>query len=292
MKKLLSFLALAVLTCIAEPASSEVIINPVAGFITLDGQFTNGVPTPGTGREWSDVTPLAFISPANNSGQLQPTFLGDPNANSLLYAALAPGEVSQLELYLGYDYLPRTNIFFSAGEFVADVSFPVTIGTERKNITVQIRGGGVVPVGNQPSVIGSFFDVFVVFDDDPNNRIPAGNFGIEAAVGFGPSLLSNDDHLLVELEVPLLIPADFGSSGGPFPPAGLPGGIYSPDPAFWGSNIANDSVDPPASAAVFTINPDGTTTIDSTPSAVPEPHTLLLLGFGMLLLAAWRRRVF
>jgi len=80
-----------------------------------------------------------------------------------------------------------------------------------------------------------------------------------------------------------------------FPPGGLQG-IYSPDPVCWGSNLANDAIDPPASFALCTINPDGSVTVDSTSvplaaNAVPEPSTLLLAS-GLLGFVAyrWQRR--
>ncbi len=113
-------------------------------------------------------------------------------------------------------------------------------------------------------------------------------------MGFGPSTLTSQPHLLVELEVPLLIPAGFASPGGPLP-AGGSEGVYSTDPAFWGGDIANNQVDPPSSQALFTINPDGTTTI--VPEApllgsVPETaSTAWLLAPAMGILAFWRRKL-
>ena len=68
--------------------------------------------------------------------------------------------------------------------------------------------------------------------------------------------------------MPLLIPPGFGVPDDPFPSDGL-AGVYSPAPAFWGAGIANDLFDPPASAAIFQINPDGSTVIDT--SFVPPP---------------------
>lgn len=306
MKKLFHVFALAVLALAAGSAYSAAVVvcpgvcNPFALPITLDGQFTNGLPTPGSGREWSDVTPLAFISPPLPDGTLQSTTLNDPNRNSLLYGAVAPGELGGAELYLMYDYLPRTIQSFAPGEFIADISFPITvpfdtgdgIREERKNATVQIRGHvqatSIAPTG------APFFDVFIDLNDGSGPQ-SAGNFGIDAVVGFGASLLSDTPHLLIELEVPLLIPAGFGTPGGPLAGpggGGFPNGVYSPEPAFWGSGVANNGIDPPATGAIFTINPNGSTTIvPSVPSAAPEPDTLFLLGLGLLLLAARRRRI-
>ena len=79
-------------------AQGGVVTNPLASTITLDGQFTGGI-----GAEWSDVTPACFISPPTPNGTLLRT--NDmAAANSLLYAAIAPGLISQpnsgVELYL------------------------------------------------------------------------------------------------------------------------------------------------------------------------------------------------
>lgn len=274
-----------------------VIINPLSQFpITVDGQFTDGVSPEGVVQgEWSDVTPQAFISPPTNSGQLVLSSLGDPAVNSLLYAAVAPG-VSQesAELYLMYVYSPRTNQSFAEGEFIADIRFPFNIGNinpaavpGESNITVQFRGAAA---GAE-----SFFDVFVDIDGDNQGDFTAEQLGMEGAAGFGPSPLGQFDHLLVELEVPLFLPEGFGD-GNPFPPEGTPpdAGGYSPDPKFWGADIANDAVDPPASGGIFTINPDGSTIIDSSQflptSAVPEPSTIALASFGVFALGLLKLR--
>ena len=114
-------------------------------------------------------------------------------------------------------------------------------------------------------------------------------------MGFGNSPEGDNrgagPHLLVELEVLVLNP------GGTFfndPTTGDPGGVYSPDPAFWGANIANDLVDPPASAAVFSLQPDGSTLLDSSfvpviPLPAPDLMGLALFGvLGVVKVMRWR----
>lgn len=275
---------LATLLCVGE-GRADTVNNPIAMPITLDGLFTNGVPTPGSGREWSDVTPLAFVAPSDPMGTLFRAPLGDPRVNSLLYAAIAPGtSAPSFELYLMYDYLGRTNLNFAPGEFVADIRFPLGRAARPMlitgdDITVQIRGS---------NFIASSFDVFVDLDNNGTPDALASQFGIEAGVNIGPSLLSLANHLQIELEVPLLAPPGFftfdGSQGG-FPGEGGRG--YSPAPAFWGASSAKDVGDPPISSAIFQLNPDGSTTASNNnvpligPSAVPEPASLLLVGVGL-----------
>ncbi len=293
------------------------VTNPISAFeITVDGLFSGGVSGGSVIGEWSDVTPLAFIAPPDDTGDLLRTSLDDPNANSHLYAAIAPG-VAALDfdgLYLMYDYLDRTNPIFEVGSEIARIRFLHNIGGNQRLVNVLFLGAGAggIPVVIDPegdgtgepvdTPIDSFFDVFVDVDLDgalgpnPIQRLPGSFFGFEGAIGFGPSALGSAPHMLIELEVPLLIPPDFGSG---FPTGGIPGeggNGYSPDPSFWGAAAKNDAVDPPISSAIFTINPDGSTTLDSSnvqqANVIPEPVTagLSMLGLGAVVLASAVRR--
>ncbi|MBI3910542.1 MAG: hypothetical protein HY320_06350 [Armatimonadetes bacterium] len=270
-------------------ANHQEVTNPISQFpVIVDGQFTDGVDASGELiGEWSDVRPLAFNSPTDPTGTLFRTTLDGPLANSLLYVAIAPGEVDRgmaEDLYLMYDYLPRTDPNFQPGEVIADISFPIMVGEFRTPIMVQVVGNlndaDTKPNSGLDNLDNSFFDVFVVGDlngDGQQDRLPAVQLGMEAAVGFGPSTLSPLPHLLVELEVPLRIPANFGPG---FPAAGInpETGLYDPNPAFWRGDFAagdqrgtapiNES-DPPGSAALFVINPDGSTTANSALAGVP-----------------------
>src|SRR5262249_44380361 len=128
-----------------------------------------------------------------------------------------------------------------------------------------------------PNSLHAFVDL-----GDGGPLLPAVQFEIEWAVGFGPSTLSAAPHMLVELEVPLHIPAArFGISA-------AEQGAYSPEPAFWSSNLVKNDADPAASAALFSINPDGSTLIIGLSSLVPAPEAAFA-GAGLLgALTFWR----
>jgi len=278
--RIVSLLAIAA-ACMALPARAVVIpsdgfvINPASAHdITVDGIFTNPA-------EWSDITPRAFRS----GNPPQPVSLFDSSGDTLLYAALAPGiAVSEIGLYLMYDYRGRTDRSYANGITIAEIKFPIVSG----NLKITLKGNGsVLPEGPNPAP-SSFFDGF--FEVDGSTCTTCGD--IEVAVGFGPSFgTTGNPHLLVELEVPLNVPAGFFN--GPGLPTGPIAGLYSPAPAFWGAAAENDAADPPISAAIFEINPDGSTLVCPVPGpcplAVPEPAPLWLLGLGLAAIG-WRNR--
>lgn len=304
-----------------DATCTNVVANPISQFsITVDGRFTDGFDSEGQlAGEWSDVIPQAFMTTPN--GVLLRTCLDDPGKTALLWVSLAKGFTSEdeLELYLMYESLNTPQRPFFPGETVADIAFPLVVGGVRKDIVVQIRGrqfSTTAPAarGSRAGTItptDSFFDVFVLIDDQ---QVPAGQFGLEAAVGFGPSPFAMTPHLQVELEVPLVIPANFGPA---FPPAGLPGdgngNGYSPEPAFWNASgpagqrptspaangksrthapartrtAAPVGEGMPLSSALFVILPDGTTMSDSgvVPSAgCTEPLEITCPGDMIVIL--------
>ncbi len=281
------FAALAALMAFSLFAGTAraVINNPISLYpVDTDGHYG----TPANPNEWTDITPAWFIS--SGSSGATPTFAGDPNANSLLYAGLAKDTPSSPpELYLMYDYLARTRAP-TAGEFLGNVSFPLTTSSGTKNITVVVHANATTPLTGP----GQFT---VDLNDGQGAIHNVSEFGIEGAVNVGttPSSIVGASspfhttfHELIELGVPLLIGANFGTSAGTANafPGGLPGdghgNGYSPDPAFWSSGLAKNDSDPPASGGMFTINPNGTTGIVPMPVPVPEPSTFVLGALGAM----------
>lgn len=281
----------------AASGAAQSTTQPFSAFpVTVDGQFTNPL-------EWSDVTPSAFISSPGTTAV--PTTLGNPLANSLLYATLARSTpAADPALYLMYDFLPRTNTLVAPREVFASVAFQITLPGrptgDRTSIAVLFAGKGASTFkGDSGVAVPSFFDVFIDLNLDGNPDGLASTFGIIGSAGFGPSSLSAIPHLLVELEVPLRIPAGFANPpapGGPLPGGGInpATGLYDPDPIFWGAAGGADGGPTAsfgetlqsASGGIFEINPDGSTTITPT----PEPTSAALLLGSLGLFAARRRR--
>lgn len=249
-KPLLAVLGL-LLACpwgaVAQDGTEDgIVTNPLSSFdVTVDGLFSGGVDAASVQGEWSDITPIGFLSPPFGTFEdLLRTPPGTPNA--LTYAAVAPGiqggEVVD-GLYLMYAYGPRTNTFFDAGEFIADVIFPMTVdacddGCFKETLVRVLFQGAVFPESSEDPAAGTEIAGLIPIDDDGDGF--ADGFapslftvsvfadlnedsqftdtdpqifgsGIEGAIGFGPSPLSGGEnsliHLLVEVEVPLLIDA-------------------------------------------------------------------------------------
>ena len=251
--------------------------------VDTDGQYDP--------NEWSDIKPAWFVSSTSGA---TPTTAGDPNANSLLFAALAQDTpTTPPELYLMYDYLGRTNPPTTPGEFLGSVSFPLSVGGVVKNISVDFNTSSGGP---------SAFVITVNLHDGSGLHDP-NEFGLEGALGLGTtpvnalwgitagSAFNTTTHELIELGVPLNLPPGFGGPAGPFPQQGKgDGNGYSPDPAFWSSNITDNSGDPPASGGMFTINGDGSTFIVPHFVPAPEPSTFVLAGLGTVGLWAVARK--
>jgi len=274
-------IALLLCVIVCPLASLATTINNESAFlITPDGQFTSP-------QEWSDVTPVPFIS--NSDGTLTPTTPGNPAANSLLYGALAPGlnTVGSSELYIMYDYAGRTNSTYASGDVVASIAFTLKDSSNNpEHIHVEFIANGA-PGPN-------FYNVSVNLDSTPGDDMLDPNlFNLDAAASFGSSPNFAATHLMIELEADLKIPANFGPA---FPTAGLDpanGVGYSPDPSFWRADALDNNGDPPISSAIFQLTPTGQTII--TPlhiigpvAALPIPSSACAGALLLTLLLASR----
>ncbi len=268
------------------------INNPISNFpIEADGAYT-------TAGEWTDITPSWFVSDPVNGAT--PTFPGDISANSLLFAGLSRDTpTSDPELYLMYDYLARTTLPTQAGEFLGSVSFPLTLSSSNssvtRTITVEFLASSTLGAGGS-----NLFDV-EVDTQDGQGFVAHPELGLEAGLGFGvtpdtivgaSSPFHTTTHELIELGVPLNIPAGFGAPGGPFPTkgqSGSDGNGYSPDPAYWGAVVTDNSNDPPASGGLFTIHPDGSTAIlpHLVPSVPASPVLTVAHAAGNKVTLSW-----
>ena len=278
---------------IIQPPQGE-ITNPLSAFvITVDGQFSPA-------NEWSDVTPRAFQG--GDPPVPKPLGTGD----TLVYGALAKGTSvpgSSAELYLMYEYKGRTNPLFTNGQEIGTVSFPVTLDGTKHALKVIVRSKGDHDFTGAHDQSSSFFDVFFQLDNGAPTTAscpisPTGTqavsalCGIEAGVGFNASPFGAL-HLMIELEVPLLTPANFFTN--PQLTKGALNGVYSPAPAFWGAAATDNAGDPPISSALFMLTPNGGTDICPVPGPcsfsvnAPLPGSLWLLSLGLAGLGLGRR---
>jgi hypothetical protein len=248
---------------------SQLITSPSAFDVIVDGKFTD---TPGAG-EWSDITAGAFITdPSDPGGVLSPTEPDSTLATSLFFittitasAATSTSSTATSDLYMMFASAGRTNPVFPPGAAVADISFPMVIdstGDKWRPATLQIRAG----TGGSASPFIAFVDV----DGDGTPDAAATDLGIAVAAAFAPSPLSSDHHLLIELKVPLFIPAGFANAIGSLPPGGSLG-ICSPSRAFWTVALARDDQPglTPTAAAMLHIDPAGQVVINTDVA----PHT-------------------
>ena len=193
-------------------------------------------------------------------------------------------------LYLMYDYYAgaTTASFF-------DVFFEVQ--PEGNSYLVRVPGASPLevferPIGTTAPILpNGSFDVgagsgwTLLAPGDPDLVLG----GFQGAVGFASSPFNLTPHPMAEFQLTI----DRSATGGS-------GGLYSPEPAFWGaSEKGTGGVDPPISSGIFMLNPDGTTVVvpvlgpDGAPimqdTALPEPATFLGFGSGLLALLALRR---
>jgi hypothetical protein len=280
--------ALLVLLTAASPGDAGTIIVQHS----TDGAFT-------TPAEWGNVTPQAFpFDPSTGAGG---SFLYVEQGTSGGIGATATGSPGSPglgnTLFLMYDYVHGTG--GGPGSFF-DVFFQVP--NQGTDYAVHITGGGFQafekPAGTvSPTTSDGSLDLSDTRVWTPLDQTDLALARFQGAIGFATS--PNDPitpHLMAEFQ--LSINRD--------PSSPSPSGLYDPAPAFWSASKGSSAGDPPISSAIFTLNPDGSTTVapalgpngdpvgqpQQVAAAVPEPSTLAsaavagLIGLGV----AGRRR--
>jgi len=165
-----------------------------------------GIPSSLSPLPLSNLTPIAFIA-AQNSGQApRVTQLGNPSANSFLYAAtdgIFP-TLSPTTLYLAFDYPPLTNPASAAarGNDIADICLPLTVlnsnNTESPMPTLLRVLNANSPPGNAVVAVGSC----------SGGGVPtamASDLGLTVTVSFQSSPNSAARHAVIEVQIPLLV---------------------------------------------------------------------------------------
>lgn len=283
---------------LVSPANATIVISSIHN---TNGQFDS--------HEWvgNNHATASFFPVVGNAG------------GAYLYVDQGIGNQFG-NLYLMYDYVNSPNLALNPTlvSTTFDVFFQVTTPTEANDYVAQF---GTTPDSKVPT--GFDQTQFLVFEKPQGTVSPVnlngslnlsgapwtllnptggpndpdfakGNF--QAAVGFGASPNSSTSHLMGEFQLSIdtsLFPGNSGPSTG----------LYSPEPAFWSAGaFTSGGVDPPISSGIFTLNADGSTTVNPAlgpngapvlqpQDAVPEPSSVVLLSLGALVLLArgWQR---
>jgi len=262
------WLALALLAVLAAPQALAVGITDGCGHVS-DGLFNGSASSVTDGPEWgcATVSKSGFAQVGNAGG-------------AFLYA-----DQNGHNLNLMYDYAAgaSTASFF-------DVFFEVVPDGHAYLVRLQAAGGLEAferPIGSvAPLDAHGSFDVGAGSGWTPLTAADLAIAQFQGAVAFGTSQNNPSPHPMAEFQLTINQP---GANG-----------IYDPSPAFWSASVKTDGgADPPISSGIFTLNPDGTTTV--TPvlgpggapvmqgSVLPEPATLTLFMAGLFGLRAARR---
>ena len=281
--------------CPQLPTLNQAVVEAAA----LSGQTPNVIRGPGNlnlgtppgtvfdaGTLAGLTNPLAFI--ASPGQQPIPTNPGNPAANSLLSAVTSTANGNPTMLDLTFDFKPRTNAMFTAGQEVGNIILPLVVADGGQNpvravtATLNIIGTGAGS-GITTDIVGDFLGT-----GDQTDQL--------SALGMTASLNFTNGYLEFNLGVPLLITSDvapaylFSAAGYEFDPtSGLFDGI-NPIAMFQYASLANNAGDLlSAVEADLAIAYDGSTVM-SDPVSTPEPGTLALLGGGLAGLALFSRR--
>ena len=274
-------LALGLLAAAATCSAQAVTIGPRGCDHVVDGLFNGSTISTSDGPEWGCPTvSKRFFAPATVG----------VGGNAYLYV-----DQSGPVLNLMYDYIGGGGV---AASFF-DVFFEVV--PDGHAYLVRIPGGSNLPaVQAFERPIGSVapLDATGSFDIGANSGwapLSAADLLLaqfKGALGFGSSQNEAADHPMAEFQLTINRPDPGGN--------GQPNGIYDPAPAFWSASAKpGGAADPPISAGIFTLNPDGSSTVlplvdaNGAPlmqgSVVAEPATLALCLAGLLGMR-WTRR--
>jgi hypothetical protein len=256
--------------------------------------------------EWNDpndpnVVKVQFAQVGTAGGATLYTEQGTPPQVATAVVALS----SPTTLYLGYDIAvnpvgrvaPTANSFF-------DVFFQVQ--SEGNDYVARILDNGTVNLFEKPTGTVSNLNPDGSFDlsSAPWTALsPSSSDFLRAnpkgAIGFGPSPDQSIPHVFVEFQLDINNTLG-GRTGGQ-------NGLYDPRPEFWSGSGKPGGLDPPFTSGIFSLNANGSSSV--TPvltsnggpaqqpqdAAIPEPSSVLLLGFGFGLLGVVetvrRRRV-
>lgn len=251
----------------AHPARADVASGG-CDHIT-DGVFNTSAASALDASEWGCSTvSKSFFAPAPGGG------------GAYLYADQGNGN-----LYLMYDYVAG-----GAPSSFFDVFFEVVPDGHAYLVRLPAAGGFEAyerPIGSiAPLDANGSFTLGPNSGWTPLSPADLALAQFQGAVGFGSSANNPAPHPMAEFQLTVSQP-------------GHPG-IYDPSPAFWSASTKpGGAADPPISSGVFTLNPDGSTTVapalgpDGSPlmqgSVLPEPATLLLFASGLAGLLAARR---
>jgi hypothetical protein len=284
-------LALTIPICLAhhgQAQASSVVVNHVT-----DGVFG--------ANEWNgpNVVTTFFPLVGNAGGAALYVDQGSPAVLPALFAVQSP-----TTLYLGYDiYSNPAGATAPTSASFFDVFFQVA--SEHNDYDARIHQNGTVELFQKPT--GSVGPVTANGSldvskspwtaADSTDILRAGAVG---AIGFGPTPNNSNNHVFVEFQ--LNINNSLGGRQGGDPSNPDNNGLYDPSAAFWSGSGKPGGTDPPITSGIFSLNPDGTTSVTPAlgldgapllqPLVTPEPSTFVLAGLGAFCMAGltWRRK--
>jgi hypothetical protein len=276
------------LALLAILANHSAMATSIGGCDHLtDGLFNASATSITDATEWgcSTVSKSEFAQVGNAGG----AFLYADQGGGLAPTGLGFGGT----LYLMYDYVAGDPAAFSSPDSFFDVFFEVVPDGHAYLVRIPEVGQLLAferPIGDiAPLTPDGSFDLGPSSGWMPLEADDLNLAQFQGAVGIGTSQNNPLPHPMAEFQLTINQPGHPGS------------GLYDPSPAFWSASAkAGGAGDPPISSGIFTLNPDGGTTVtpvldpSGTPvmqgSAIPEPTTFGLFAAGLVGMCLARRR--